>query len=1097
MGMYCDYKLESLAELFSRRTAEKRDDPFTEDMVVTQSGPTQLYLNKSLADSASVAANIEYPYPRKAVAKILGESRGELFSEAFLPEVMTWRIYGLMPYLEENYRVISSYIGDKEDSGLKRYQLSRKIAEVFDIYLGYRGDWLETWQAGGKVGKQWGSGKPLSLGEHETWQADLWRKLTVESASQLVFERPGRLLKAKIADIAAGGLPRRIALFGLSNLPPDFIEFFAILREHIDLDFYYLMPCLEHWEYATRRNAFLEKTENPLLASWGALGRDFFKLLLEYFGDETGGDLPVAGPVSPEISLLNALQQDILHDVPEEESVLKGFEAGKIAEDGSLVINSCFSRMREVEILHDHILSLLNDKGLGFADILVMAPDIEEYVPYIQAVFGSSRESGSSGLPDIPFAIGDCAPAKSSVEAETFIKILDLAGGRLCAQDVYELISSSPLARKFGFSQDDLLKMHDFILNTKIAWGVDAKHKSDRAGLDCPDLNTWEFGFRRLLSGYAFDCESVIDDGTLPFVLDGGEGLLLGEFLELCRLIFDYSELLGKNHGTGEWQEILLAAVNDFLQVPASRNEELEPVYSAITRVFECWRHAGLGVELCPEIVFSALKDELGKDGGGTAAFFRGKVTFCGFLPMRSIPSKAICLLGLNEGEFPRRDGRLGFDLACKDPRPGDRSPGRDDRHIFLETVLACREKLYLSYIGQSISDNEDIPPSILISELVDYLSATSGAEPMAFITEHPLHGFDVRYFSADSKLGSFSPANFQAARSMLSKESGEKFLCPEALQLKERELSFSFDDFAAFFACPAKFFMRQRLRASFFNEEMETLRTCEPLVPDNLEKYIVRNEFLNHILIGKGFDLAKAKKAEGGIPFGVRGDKLIKDSISIAGMVAGAVKKLGHRREPERVYHLELDVNGISLELWGRFGNMYESSQAFYRPGKLRVKEHIQAWIWHQLALASNVEFRDTVLIGCDEKTTDKMKIETGADCMGALAEIFLRGLAKPLPLFLNSSYEFAAAAGSPEDFTDESILRFISENGEEMETCLKKASSKWNKGYEDFGYYDLAEEENFVCFGETPPPLRPEFKDEFIELALKVYGRMARELG
>ena len=70
-----------------------------------------------------------------------------------------------------------------------------------------------------------------------------------------------------------------------------------------------------------------------------------------------------------------------------------------------------------------------------------------------------------------------------------------------------------------------------------------------------------------------------------------------------------------------------------------------------------------------------------------------------------------------------RQNGRVGFDLIARHPRRGDRSLRDEDRYLFLESILSARECLYISYLGQSIQDNSEIPPSVLVSELLDYIA--------------------------------------------------------------------------------------------------------------------------------------------------------------------------------------------------------------------------------------------------------------------------------------------------------------------------------------------------------------------------------------
>ena len=91
---------------------------------------------------------------------------------------------------------------------------------------------------------------------------------------------------------------------------------------------------------------------------------------------------------------------------------------------------------------------------------------------------------------------------------------------------------------------------------------------------------------------------------------------------------------------------------------------------------------------------------------------------------MRTVPFRVVCLVGMNDTAYPRHDRAPGFDLIAQDPRPGDRTTRDDDRYLFLEALLSARDVFYLSYVGRSIRDNSPIPPSVLVSELLDYTGA-------------------------------------------------------------------------------------------------------------------------------------------------------------------------------------------------------------------------------------------------------------------------------------------------------------------------------------------------------------------------------------
>jgi exodeoxyribonuclease V gamma subunit len=177
------------------------------------------------------------------------------------------------------------------------------------------------------------------------------------------------------------------------------------------------------------------------------------------------------------------------------------------------------------------------------------------------------------------------------------------------------------------------------------------------------------------------------------------------------------------------------------------------------------------------EVVKSCLENLLEHVNFGHG-FISSGVTFCAMLPMRSIPFKVVCLVGMNMDAFPRESKILGFDLMAKNPRIGDRSRRNDDKYLFLEALISARNKLYISYVGQSIRDNTRISPSVLVSELIDYIKEGFGLSEDEIVTFHRLQAFSSEYFNTDSKLFSYSNENFAASfsRRFQSGPSGKIF---------------------------------------------------------------------------------------------------------------------------------------------------------------------------------------------------------------------------------------------------------------------------------------------------------------------------------
>ena len=1113
--MQCDYRFENLTEQLSNNISSVKEDPFEIVNVICSSKTMEQYLNKVVADNRVISANISYRFPRNAVNDILKDIPASASVTRLDREVLVWEIYRLLPEVEDDpvYAPVKDYMNaELALKPFRRYQISLKIAEIFDNYIGYRGDWLELWQEGGRVRSE---KSPGGLGPHELWQADLWRKLTVEKAEPVYFVRSSQLLAANI-DKLAPQLPANISVFGISNLSPDYITCLSILNRAIDLDFYYLTPCVEYWGDANRRDAAIHGERNFLLASWGIVGRDFQELLLENGFDDVGDIVSGIEIEDFEHSLLSALQYDILTDTAasDKESCIARIAPEQIRNDDSIVVNNCYTRMREVEVLHDYIIDLMNEGDCGPSDIVVMAPDIEIYAPYIQAVFHSSGSAKYAEKEEnIPYKLADCSTIYTLPEAETFMKIVSLPDGRMTSEDIYEIISSEPVMAKFRISPEELETIYDLISEAGIAWGRDCEHRKNILGQDYSDINTWHFGFERILAGYAFDKNDPLSDGTLPLPMDSATGITAGKLIAITNKLFRYADILSEPHTPEEWHDVVLTEIiAEFLEIPNRKNEDIQLLYSTVAEFRTVCGEAGVDEEIPLDVIRAVLGNTLNSSSSGRRSFFRGGVTFCQLLPMRNIPFKSVCLLGMNDAEFPRIETKSGFDLMNKELRRGDRSLRNEDSFIFLELLLACRENLYISYLGQSHSDNKKISPSVLVSEMLDHISTAGGVEKESLVTEHPLHAFDEKYFTVSEKPSrkeffSYSEVYRRAGEVFANSAKTEAPFFQVSEELPKPDdpsfLEFSFAQFVSFFVSPVKFFLRYRLNINLYDPGLEPLMSSEPMSVGTLEKYQIKSDFVEYKKLGQNFDLKAKIKASGVVPPGIWGESVLQDEELAVNLIFDKINEYGEKMPDTEEKVLKFDIDGEALTLKGSFKNLYRDAMIFFRPSSIKNKDRIEAYFWHRLAKEAGITISRTVMIGFSggEVNVETYKYGTsGESSITTTAEstmfqefvkIFFRGLRKPLPLFQFSSMEYCIQK-------EKNIHKIKSKKNEDIykeevaiieEKALKSASLKWEKNERSYET-DMNEKANVLCFGELPPSSNDVFKEEFKELAEKAYG-------
>ena len=517
MTIYTSNRLESLGDALSEKLSQPKG-VFEKDTVIIQSQGMAKWLYLELAQKNGIVAQLEAPFLKSFIVATLKNAGFYEKNDLWDRTTLVWRIFKLLPFLEIRHEVLDNYVNgdDKREVSERRHQLATEVAALFDEYMVYRQDWLSLWAAG----------KDLKLKEgleHQAWQKDLWQELT--AADTQSFERAlldfinTDDLSEKIQDV-----PKSLSLFAITNMPPIFISFFEKLAEYVQVDMFYLSPCFEYWGDLKNDKKFFLRDEidsvpdlpHALLKSWGLLGRDFLNLLIE---NTSFHDADLYKENEGELSNLQTIQNGIL-------SLDEGFDS-KLEEDGTVQINSCHSPIRELEVLKDYILDLKSkDPNLEAHEIIVTAPDIQVYAPYISNVF--EQENG------IPYSISDRSFSRNSQVLKTYIQILALPKSRLTSNDILSICENSSLLKKFNLDTEDLALIREWVQDAAIRWGKDLEHRHS-LGLS-KDLdfkqNTWDYGFDRLLAGYAFEDDVFYKDETLSLSVHS-DGEKLGQFKAL------------------------------------------------------------------------------------------------------------------------------------------------------------------------------------------------------------------------------------------------------------------------------------------------------------------------------------------------------------------------------------------------------------------------------------------------------------------------------------------------------------------------------------------------------------------------------------
>jgi exodeoxyribonuclease V gamma subunit len=1035
LKIYHSNRLEILFDSLAAVVDQPVPSLLTPETIIVQSQGMARWLSLEMARRQDVCANLECPFPAAFIWRLYRAMDATLSdTSAYEIGPLVWALLGRLPalLLEPGFEPLRDYLAAEAIPGHRYYQLACRIAQTFDQYVAYRPDWVRDWEAG----------------RESHWQAKLWRQLRKEFGGKhradLLFEL---LVELDHTVIRQAGIPERISLFGIPALPLTQFEVFARLAEFIDIHFFLLNPCQAYWdEIVSKRDlarisirdiSSLESgmemhfdPGNSLLASFGKQGRDFQRILHQYDYEEI---LHFDEPENRH--LLAAIQADILHGRE------RGFEEDTRAidpADASIQIHVAHSPMREVEILGDRLLDLFDKRPeIGPGDVLVMMPDIALYAPYIEAVFSCPEDENVR----IPFSIADRSPGDNSLVIKAYLDLLKVAGGRLTVAEVLGLLEYEPIRNRFRLTREDLKTVQGWVADTAICWGIDPHHRA-QLGLPPTKQGTWQNGKERLLLGYALPGgNSKFFHDILPYDnVEGSSGELLGQFAFFLDALSALAAELKRPRPMLQWTARLFGALDQFFASSEEFETDMQLIRSALDDLDREAELINYNDPVLIELVVAHLQSAFARQSR-PGNFLTGQVTFCQMVPMRSIPFKVICLLGMDDGAFPRLDRPPGFDLMGRQYRIGDRLRRDDDRYLYLEALLSARDFLYISYVGAGIRDNKLLPPSPLVDELLEYIRQAGHLDSKAantrFVTFHPLQPFSRRYFGGNENLFTYSRTNqIIAAAASSARDRGGFFPVPP-LEGGSEEQEVELADFIRFFTHPARYLLQKRF-GLYLDDNPDVIVEREKFGFNRLEEYQLASRLIEGEMAGEqSQDLMPVYRAQGVLPVGEYGAMAYgKQAVEARNFSARLTNSMG-AAVPEPL-EVDLLLGGVHLTGWLEVGRQGLYLFRFTKCDRLNYNDTIRHWLGHLLlnAITDDACMRRSVYV-CRDGSVEYGPLTNAGEQLNALAELYRRGLTQPLPLFPRTSYEYALQLWKKKG----SRARTLS-----PEEALKRAARKWH---------------------------------------------------
>ncbi|CAH2781703.1 MAG: Exodeoxyribonuclease V gamma chain (EC [uncultured Caballeronia sp.] len=1041
--------------------AMREGDSFAREAVIVPSAAVRRRLELDMAERFGICANVEFCYLAQWLWAQIGRVLPVPAHSPFAPDRLAWRCYRLFgdASFGDSAR-LSTYLNAADDS--MRYELARRIATVFDHYLTYRAEWLTHWQAGGSIlaggGVETGARGPRLSGasdihrEDERWQAALWRALLADLALDANGgERDPTppayrfLADAPTLDLDAvmrAQWPRRISVFALPTMPPLHIALLRELSRWIDVRVYASNPCREFWfdivsearveQLELKGEADYQEVGHPLLAEWGRQTQAQLHMLHELTESAASSERQhFEENTAP--TWLARLQNGIL--ALDDENAEPQPEA--IAENG-IEVHVCHSLSRQLEVLHDRLLDWFDEiEGLEPSDVLVAFPDLAVAGPLIDGIFGTAPTGASNERRRIPYRITGLPPSQANFVARALIDWLALTERSVGAPELVEWLRVDAIAARYGIDAS--------ALETAQAWLAAA---GARRGLrpdevtadDVPAArHTFADALTRLYLGYALPAGGAPVAEWLPIEgANGSDAELLGRLTRFVDDIDAFAERIATPCTARAWGDVLLDALERFFDAGVAFTDATGDVRRAIDSLVVAMDEGAGETEVSAAVIRTALTDTLDDPARGGVPW--GGVTFSSLTSLRGLPYRVVCLLGMDDGMLPSLARADEFDLMARFGKLGDRQRRDDERNLFLDLVLAARDRLMIAYTGRSIRDNAVLSPAALIDELLDYLAQSvagkyAGPKELEeararFVFEHPLQPYAPGYFERQGRFFTYEPERAELAHALESgriQPAAPFFAAP--LPPEDDAQTVAFDDFVRFWRHPARALLRDRLGIALVDAEAE-LDDAEPFELGFAGRDALAGRVLPALLEAED-DEERARRiarARPEMPGGATGGVWQARELHALGQLAERVRASTSAGVGRLPFSLDLaprwpDTEGIALfgthgdalvdqhpmMLVGTLNRLTPQGQVIYRYDAPRARDYLSAWLAHLAYCAAQPDGpRRTVWHGRGAQAADfeLMPVANPLAHLATLAALYRAGRRMPLRFFPKSAW-------------------------------------------------------------------------------------------
>ncbi len=965
----------ALAAELASRLGGVRADPFALDLVVTPHAHLRRWLTNELAHrlgrpGEGICAGVRFITPARLLHELGDPGR------FWRPRQLAWRLLQVIADNPDEPRLaqLRRHLAGSRTS----YPVAHRIAGLFSRYLHWRPAMVSAWEAGENADEH---GADLGF---DSWQPVLWRLAALETSPLAAADG---FLAGLRRDPGALPLPESLSFVQPDPLSPWWLDVLDALAEHRSIH-------VSVTQVTTRSDTEPEPGPATRLTTFARGAQAGLTTRA------TVRTLPATASGRP--TTLGWLQHRLRGEHPEAPQ-----------PDDTVQVHGGHGLERQVEILRDAITGLLAaDPSLEPRDIVVGCPNLTAAAPLIQAAFRlPAGVSGRHPANDFRVQLADRSSAEVNPLIGVLVEVLTLISSRATAADVIDFCARPAVAARFGLDPDAIERLTRLTEESGIRWGLSAQHRN-RYDLARVPQNTWAAGLQRMLLGVALsEAELPVVGTVLPLDdVEDGDLAALGGVSELISRLSRLSAECESPVPLAEWVTRLQWALDAFALVAG---DAVWQRTDALLRVADLAERGAGDAPLSLTEITDLVSDEFER-GEARSTFGNGALAVCSLRSLRGVPYRVVCLLGLDDGAFPRSPERDGDNLMLRDPRPGEPDPAAEDRQALAEAIGAAREALVIVHQARSAQTNEEIPPPAAVADLLELLAEAGVTE-----RQHPLQPFSPTLFVAEAPR-SYDPAGLRGALAVSGPRSVPVASAPipPAAPLTEVGL----DDLTAFVRDPVKHFLRERCGLSYW--QSEPLPDEIPIELDGLSRWAVGDRLLALARSGHSVDDAvRAEWLRGQVPPGALGTRLLD---GLAGQLRPIVESLPVPSD-EPVQHHDIALDCGPVRLTGRVATQRDLvlQATFSKPSESR-----SVGVWLQLlALSATAQGQwRAALVGRGGR-----RLWRGPDPATAHAllcrwvRLYRLGLDAPLPLPLRFGARLGGLLADDKDpFAERRTLRY-----------------------------------------------------------------------